>query len=199
MKPRSINAVAGRRVRRRLRRGHVGDARRRTCTTARPARRSLLVGGDRLDPDGHVSQTDGVQDTNMTWQFDERAGAQELRPFGYLAFRYLEVDGTGETLTADDVQIDARHASMPDEHAARFDTSNATLNAVWNLARHSALFDSQEQFLDTPTAREGRVPRRRFRRVAGDDGRLRRTASHVPGAARLRAFAGALLARARGA
>ena len=29
----------------------------------------------------------------MHWDFDERAGAQELRPFGYLGFRYLEVDG----------------------------------------------------------------------------------------------------------
>jgi alpha-L-rhamnosidase len=115
----------------------------------------LLVGGDRLDPDGRVSRTIGVQDTNMTWEFDERAGAQQLRPFGYLAFRYLEVDGTGEALTADDVQVDARHASMPDEHAARFETSDSTLNAVWNLARHSALFDSQEQFLDTPTREKG--------------------------------------------
>ncbi len=91
----------------------------------------------------------------MAWHFDERAGAQQLRPFGYLAFRYLEVDGSGEQLTADDVRIDARHASMPDEHAATFDSSDPTLNAVWNLARHSALYDSQEQFLDTPTREKG--------------------------------------------
>ena len=53
--------------------------------------------GDQLDPDGHVSRTtQGIQDTDMHWQFDERAGAAKtLRPFGYLAFRYLEVDGAG--------------------------------------------------------------------------------------------------------
>lgn len=115
----------------------------------------LLVGGYELDPDGRVSHTRGIQDTNMTWKFDERDGVQELRPFGYLAFRYLEVDGHGEPLGADDVQIDARHASFPDEHAASFETSDSTLNAVWDLARHSALYGAQEQFVDTPTREKG--------------------------------------------
>jgi len=44
---------------------------------------------------------------------------------------------------------------LPDEHAARFDTSDGTLNAVWTLARHSALYDPQEQFVDTPTREKG--------------------------------------------
>jgi len=114
-----------------------------------------LVGGDALDPDGHVSSTNGIQDTDMTWDFDARAGAQELRPFGYLAFRYLEVDGASEPLTPADVQIDARHASFPNENAGQFGTDSAALNNVWNLARHSALYDSQEQFLDTPTREKG--------------------------------------------
>jgi alpha-L-rhamnosidase len=114
-----------------------------------------LIGGYVLDPDGHVSTTTAIQETNMRWDFDERTGAQELRPFGYLGFRYLEVDGAHEPLTAAVIRIAARHAAMPDEHAAAFATSNETLNAVWNLARHSALYDSQEQFLDTPTREKG--------------------------------------------
>ena len=118
-------------------------------------RKVTLLGGFLLDPNGHVSRTRGVQETNMAWNFDERAGAQELRPFGYLAFRYLEVDGAQEPFTPSSVAIDARHADMPDEQAASFRSSNPTLNAVWNLARHSALYDSQEQFLDTPTREKG--------------------------------------------
>jgi len=117
--------------------------------------RVTLTGGYNLDPNGHVSTTYGNQDTNMAWHFDERAGAQELRPFSYLAFRYLEIAGANEPLTAADVHIDARHADLPDEHAASFTTSDPTLNAVWNLARHSALYDVQEQFLDTPTRERG--------------------------------------------
>jgi alpha-L-rhamnosidase len=112
-------------------------------------------GGYLLDPNGAVSTTQGTQQTDMHWYYDERAGSQEFRPFGYLGYRYLEVFGAGETLTPDDVVSFARHASMPDENAASFKTSNPAVDAVWNLARHSALYATQEQFIDTPTREKG--------------------------------------------
>ena len=158
--------------------------------------RSRSLGGYQLDPGGKVSTTKGIQDTNMAWHFDERAGAQELRPFGYLAFRYLEVDGArGEQLTTDDVQIDARHAQLPRRERGplrheqpdpeRGLEPRAPLRALRRaraVRRHA-------------DAREGPVPRRLVQRVAGDDGRVRRTLAHVPVAARLRPVASALLAR----
>jgi alpha-L-rhamnosidase len=118
----------------------------------RPVR---VTAGYLLDPDGHVSTTRGVQQTDMHWDYNERAGTQTFRPFGYLAFRYLEVAGAAEALASTDVVVDARHASMPDENASTFDTSNPAVNAVWNLARHSALYDTQEEQLDTPTREKG--------------------------------------------
>jgi alpha-L-rhamnosidase len=114
-----------------------------------------VTGGYVLDPNGHVSTTRGTQQTDMHWDYDERAGAQQFRPFDYLGYRYLEVAGSSEEFFADDVVADARHASMPDENAASFQTSNAGVDAVWNLARHSALYDTQEQVLDTPTREKG--------------------------------------------
>jgi alpha-L-rhamnosidase len=114
-----------------------------------------LVSGDALDPNGHVSTTVGHQDTDMHWDFTERAGAQELRPFGYLAFRYLEVDGAAETLDSAAVTIAARHTDFPDERAASFANATGEIGPIWNLARHSALNDAQEQFLDTPTREKG--------------------------------------------
>ena len=115
-----------------------------------------VLGGFLLDPDGHVSQTRGTQQTDMHWYYDERAGDQEFRPFGYLGYRYLEIDGIepDETLTSSDVRSYARHASMP-QRAARFKTSNPAIDSVWALARHSALYSSQEQFIDTPTREKG--------------------------------------------
>jgi alpha-L-rhamnosidase len=91
----------------------------------------------------------------MHWYYDERAGSQEYRPFGYLGYRYLEVDGAGAHLTAADVVSYTRHASMPDENAASFKSSNPAVDAVWKLARHSALYSSQEQFISTPTREKG--------------------------------------------
>jgi len=114
-----------------------------------------VLGGYLLDPNGQVSRTRGIQQTDMHWYYDERAGLQEFRPFGYLGYRYLEVDGADETLTATDIVSYARHASMPDLHAASFKTSNPAVDAVWNVAAHSALFGSQEEFIDTPTREHG--------------------------------------------
>jgi alpha-L-rhamnosidase len=114
-----------------------------------------VIGGYLLDPDGHVSTTRGVQQTDMHWDYTERAGAQQFRPFDYLAYRYLEVVGAKEPLSKSDVVAYARHASMPNENAATFHTSNPAIDAVWNLARHSALYDTQEQVLDTPTREKG--------------------------------------------
>ena len=44
---------------------------------------------------------------------------------------------------------------MPDEHAATFSSSDPTIDAIFELGRHSALFTAQEQFIDTPTREKG--------------------------------------------
>jgi len=126
----------------RFRHGHAGRA-------------VTVLGGYLLDANGHVSRSQGVQDTDMHWEYVERNGAQEFRPFGYLGFRYLEVDGAGERLDLADVTAVNRHASFPDEHAASFHSSDPRIDAVWELARRSALNASQEQFVDTPTREKG--------------------------------------------
>ena len=118
-------------------------------------RKVSVLGGYLLDPNGHVSKARGIQQTDMHWYYDERSGTQMFRPFGYLGYRYLEIDGAKERLGASEVLSYERHAAVPDEHAAHFETSNATVNAVWKLARHSTLFSSQEQFIDTPTREKG--------------------------------------------
>ena len=114
-----------------------------------------VISGFLLDPDGHVSTTRGTQETDMHWDYTERAGPQQFRPFDYLGYRYLEVVGANEPLTKADVIEYGRHASMPDENASTFRTSNPAIDAVWNLARHSALYDTQEEALDTPTREKG--------------------------------------------
>ncbi|MDQ1481051.1 MAG: alpha-L-rhamnosidase [Actinomycetota bacterium] len=122
-----------------------------------PGRAVSVLAGYLLDPDGHVSKTRGNQQTDMHWYYDERAGDQQFRPFGYLGYRYLEISGVGpgDMLKASDARSYVRHAAMPDENAARFHTSNPAVDAVWQLARQSALNSSQEQFVDTPTREKG--------------------------------------------
>ena len=77
-----------------------------------------------LDADGQVSTTHGTQATDMSYAYIERAGAQTFRPFGYLGFRYLQIDAPGEPLGRDQVVAYAVHAAMPDGPAAQFHASN---------------------------------------------------------------------------
>ncbi len=104
---------------------------------------------------GQVSTTRGTQHTDMSYSLVQRGGLEEFHPFDYLGFRYFQIDDPGETLTPADVVARTRHAAVPDEHAASFASSSATIDAVFELGRHSALFGAQEQWIDTPTREKG--------------------------------------------
>jgi alpha-L-rhamnosidase len=120
------------------------------------AGRALTIrAGFALDPGGTVSASHQNQGTDMGYHYIQRGGRETFEAFGYLAFRYLEVDDPHEKLTADQLVITARHAAMPDDHAAAFVSTDSKLDAVWALTRRSALYASQEQFVDTPTREKG--------------------------------------------
>ena len=104
---------------------------------------------------GQVSVEHGTQHTDMSYTYVQRGGVEQFHPFDYLGFRYFQIDDPGETLAAADVVALTRHTAVPDEHAATFSSPNATVNAIFELGRHSALFSAQEQFIDTPTREKG--------------------------------------------
>ena len=127
-----------------------------TFSHGQPGRRVTMHAGYLLDRSGDVSTTMGTQHTNMSYSYIERGGGREtFRPFDYLGFRYLQIDDPGETLTTKDIVALTRHDAVPDENAGTFTSSNKTLDAVFDLGRHSALFTMQEQFVDTPTREKG--------------------------------------------
>ncbi len=104
---------------------------------------------------GQVSTEHGTQHTNMHYSYIQRGGVEEFTPFDYLGFRYFQIDNPGETLAPSDVVALTRHSAVPDEHAAAFASSEPTVDAIFELSRHSALFGAQEQFIDTPTREKG--------------------------------------------
>jgi len=104
---------------------------------------------------GEVSTVHGTQHTNMRYSYVQRGGAEEFHPFDYLGLRYLQIDDPGETLAPSDVVALTRHSAVPDETAGTFASSEPTVDAVFGLSRHSALFCAQEQFIDTPTREKG--------------------------------------------
>jgi len=105
---------------------------------------------------GQVSTVHGTQHTDMSYSYIQRGGGvEEFHPFDYLGFRYFQIDNPGETLAPGDVVALTRHSDVPDQFAGTFVSSDATVDAVFELSRHSALFGAQEQFLDTPTREKG--------------------------------------------
>jgi alpha-L-rhamnosidase len=127
-----------------------------TFSRGRHGRRVTMHAGYLLDRSGDVSTTTGTQHTNMSYSYVERGGGREtFRPFDYLGFRYLQIDDPGETLTTNDIVALTRHDAVPDEKAGTFASSDKTVDAVFDLGRHSALFTMQEQFVDTPTREKG--------------------------------------------
>jgi alpha-L-rhamnosidase len=118
-------------------------------------RRITMHAGYVLDADGSVSTTAGTQHTDMSYSYVERDGDQTFQPFDYLGFRYFQIDDPGEPLARMDVVAMVRHVDVPVSQPASFSSSNATLDAVWSLAEHSALNGAQEQFIDTPTREKG--------------------------------------------
>jgi alpha-L-rhamnosidase len=104
---------------------------------------------------GQVSTTHGTQHTDMSYSYVQAGGAEEFHPFDYLGFRYFQIDDPGETLAPGDVVARTRHAAVPDTHAASFSSSSPVVDAVFELGRHSALYCTQEQFIDTPTREKG--------------------------------------------
>ena len=119
-------------------------------------------------PPSTVSTAHGTQATDMSYSYVQRGGTETFRPFGYLGFRYLQIDDPGETPSASSVIALARHTAMPDGQAATFSSSNATVNAVYALAAHSALYSSQEQFVDTPTREQSPFLRDGFNESEAD-------------------------------
>lgn len=108
-----------------------------------------------LADEGTVAEERGTQNTNMRYGYVQRDGSQTFEPFLYLGFRYFQIEDPGEELAPEQITVATRYNQVPDERAATFSSSNETLDAVWELARHSALHGSQEQFVDTPTREKG--------------------------------------------
>ncbi len=122
-----------------------------TFRSGQAGRVIAMHAGYLLESDGSVSTTKGVQHTDMSYQYVERDGTQSFQAWDFLAFRYLEIDAPGETLAPADIVAMTRHNAMPDGELATFSSSSPTVDAVFSLAEHSALFASQEDFVDTPT------------------------------------------------
>ncbi|MFI1093861.1 family 78 glycoside hydrolase catalytic domain [Streptomyces sp. NPDC020917] len=115
-----------------------------------------LNAGYLLAADGSVSTSNhDNQSTNLSYSYTEHDGAQTFQAYTYEGFRYLQISGAGEPLDASSIAAVVQHVAEDPDRAATFTSSDPTLNQVDDLLQRSALYDTQEQFLDTPTREKG--------------------------------------------
>ena len=97
-----------------------------------------------------------TQGTNMTFPYTQAPGRRTTRPSATWAFRYLEIPGAGEAITADDVTATVVHTAYPEDGEATFDELRRDPGrGVGPDARARSQYSVQETFVDTPTREQG--------------------------------------------
>jgi alpha-L-rhamnosidase len=113
-----------------------------------------MLGGYALLASGLID-TSQNQSTTMSYYATLNGSNFTFQPAEYLGMRYFEmVSNAPMILTTSNFAFVERHNFMDDTRSS-FTSSNATLNAVWDMMKHTLSVCAQEQFLDTPTREKG--------------------------------------------
>ncbi len=113
-----------------------------------------MRGGFTLDADGEIPPDTKAQATLMEYRAILDGGDFTCAPIEYLGFRYFQIDNAPMPVTPESFSFVVRHSRV-DIDASAFESPDATLNAVWDLMKHSLLTCAQEEFVDTPTREKG--------------------------------------------
>jgi len=117
-------------------------------------RKLRLKTGYELTRAGRVNtRRRAAQDTNMSYIYTMRNGPAAYNSWEHLGFRYLEIPKKAGQI--DDIQAALYHAEVPAGRDSTLETSDAMLNKVFALMKRSALYGTQNTFVDTPTRERG--------------------------------------------
>ncbi|MEO7414798.1 MAG: family 78 glycoside hydrolase catalytic domain, partial [Opitutaceae bacterium] len=112
-----------------------------------------MTGGYMLGANGRVDPTKN-QNCILSFFAELSGGAFTFLPAEYFGMRYFQIENSPMPVTKENFKFLVRHSAM-DATRSSFDSSNATLNAVWELMKRSLLICAQEEFVDTPTREKG--------------------------------------------
>jgi alpha-L-rhamnosidase len=112
-----------------------------------------MRGGYALNAAGEIDTTKN-QSTNMSYVAVLSGVTFSYQPAEYLGMRYFQIDNAPMAVTPSNFKFVERHSAMDDTRSL-FTSPNTTLNAVWDLMKHSLTVGAQEEFVDTPTREKG--------------------------------------------
>jgi alpha-L-rhamnosidase len=112
-----------------------------------------MLGGYALNGTGTIDPAQN-QSTTMSYYATLNGSTFTYQAAEYLGMRYFQISNAPMIVTTSNFKFVERHNFM-DESRSSFTSSNATLNAVWDLMKHSIATCAQEEFVDTPTREKG--------------------------------------------
>ena len=112
-----------------------------------------MLGGFALLPSGGID-TSQNQTTTLTYYAVLNGSNFTFEPAEYDQMRYFEIFNPPMTVTTSNFEFVERHSQMNDA-ASSFTSSNATLNNVWDLMKHSLSVGAQEEFIDSMRQKGG--------------------------------------------
>jgi alpha-L-rhamnosidase len=112
-----------------------------------------MRGGYALTAAGEID-TSKSQSTDLSYLAVLSGTTFSYEPAEYLGMRYFQFDNAPMTVTTSNFKFVERHSAMDDTRSL-FTSPNPTLNAVWDLMKHSLTVGAQEEFVDTPTREKG--------------------------------------------
>lgn len=118
-----------------------------------PGQLVSMMGGYALGANGRVDPTKN-QNTNLGYFAELDGGTFTYAPTEYMGMRYFQVENSPMPITKENFKFVVRHTRLALDGSA-FDSPNPTLNAVWNLMKHSITVSAHEEFVDTPTREKG--------------------------------------------
>ena len=112
-----------------------------------------LGGGFALLGSGDID-TSQNQSTTMTYFTVLNGGTFTFQPAEYLTMRYFVITNPPMPITTNNFAFVERNSQLNDA-ASSFTSSNATLNAVWDMMKHTLPVDAQEEFIDSMRQKGG--------------------------------------------
>ena len=112
-----------------------------------------MCGGFALLASGDIDSSQN-QSTTMTYYAVLNSGTFTYQPAEYLTMRYFVITNPPMPVTAANFAFIERNSLMNDA-ASSFTSPNATLNAVWDLMKHTLPVDAQEEFIDSMRQKGG--------------------------------------------
>ena len=112
-----------------------------------------MLGGFALLATGNIDPSQN-QSTTLSYYAVLNGSNFTFQPAEYDTMRYFEISNSPMAVTTTNFTFIERNSQMNDA-ASSFTSSNATLNAVWDMMKHTLPVDAQEEFIDSMRQKGG--------------------------------------------